>query len=136
MLKMEYVFNIENTKTGKYGIQFSNNQNESVSFTFDVEKNIYAFDRTKSGDVSFNNNFATSIQVARRISDSALLSGTIILDVASIEIFADDGLNVFTATYFPTELFENIHLTSINTDANSATVQSISVSSLNSIWSN
>ncbi|XP_031616780.1 uncharacterized protein LOC116336789 [Contarinia nasturtii] len=138
MLKLEYAIDIANLTTGKCGLQFSNNRGEFVSFAFDVEKNVYEFNRMHSGNVSFHERFANKVMTSDRVSTSDTLFGTIVLDVASIEIFADDGVNLITAIFFPTEVFENIELISTNNDASgqSPRVQSLSVSSLKSIWSN
>lgn len=138
MLKLEYAIDIGNLTTGTYGIQFSNNYDQFVSFAFNIESNTYILDRSQSGNVSFITRNEDKVRTTNRICTNTTLSGTVLLDVASVEIFADDGVNVFTAIFFPTEPFENVQLISTNNDADGPTarVQSLSVSSLNGIWSN
>lgn len=135
MFTFNYVFNIENVANGKIGFKFSNDLGEFVSFHFDINKRIYEFDRRNSGDVSFSPRFADRVASANRISSSNSLSGRIILDTASIEIFADNGLNTFSSIFFPTEPFENIQLVyAIEDTGKSITVENVSVAALNSIW--
>ncbi|XP_031628779.1 uncharacterized protein LOC116344402 [Contarinia nasturtii] len=133
MLILEYAINIENIRNGEIGIKFGNNLGESVLFHYNVSSDTYVFDRRKSGNVTFNTKFADQIAKAKRISTSKCLSGQILLDTASIEVFADDGLSVFTSLFFPTEPYENIELI-FDTADKSATVEKLSVSALHSIW--
>ncbi|XP_031633596.1 uncharacterized protein LOC116347219 isoform X2 [Contarinia nasturtii] len=135
VLSLEYVFDIGNVTNGKVGLKFGNSLGEFVTFLYNIEKNEYEFDRRNSGNVSFDIRFADIVPTATRISNDSLLSGQIILDTASIEIFADDGLNTFSALFFPTEPFEHIQVTNgIEDYGKSMTIQKLNVSALNSIW--
>lgn len=135
MLSLEYLFNVANVSRGKIGLKFSNDLGEFISFDFDITEQIYEFDRRKSGDVSFSPRFADTLRRVDRIRTSESVSGRIILDTASIEIFADDGLNTFSALFYPTKLYENIEIVSaIEDSGKSVTVEKLSVAALNSIW--
>lgn len=135
MLSLEYVFNVENVSNGKIGLKFSNDFDEFISFHFDISKQFYEFDRRKSGDNSFSPHFADTLRHIHRIRTSELVSGRIVLDTASIEIFADDGLNTFSALFFPTKPFESIAIVgAIEDSGKSVTVEKLSVAALNSIW--
>ncbi|XP_058809577.1 levanase-like [Phymastichus coffea] len=134
LLKMEYVLDIGCAKSGKVSLQFGNDLGEFVSFNFDITKGIYELDRSKSGNVSFHHRFAETAR-ANRISTSKLLSGLVILDVASIEILADDGLNSFTNLFFPNKPFENIKIISnVENTSKCIKIQKINVAVLRSIW--
>jgi fructan beta-fructosidase len=55
---------------------------------------------------------------------------TLIIDVSSVEIFADDGLTVMTSVFFPNQPYNKIHVQS--TDA--VIIKKLEYISLNSIW--
>lgn len=135
MLSLDYRFNVGNVSNGKIGLNFSNDFGEFVSFQLDISGQIYEFDRRNSGDDSFSPRFSDTLRRTKRIRTSNLISGRIILDTASIEIFADDGLNTFSAIFFPTEPFENLAISgAIEDSGKSVTVETLSVDGLNSIW--
>lgn len=129
--------NVNAANAGKIGFRFSNNLGEFVSFYYDIEDRSYEFDRRFSGKV-VNERFAQEIVRANRIAAPNTLTGQIILDTAAIEIFADGGLNTFTALFFPTVPFENIQIYAAlkGVDAGkSITIESLNVTALNEIWS-
>ena len=98
--------------TGPVRISFSTDKLQSFSFTlsnsagerteigYDQGSNHYYIDRTQSGKVDFEKGFA-SRPTAPRISDAAGTEITMIIDAASVELFADNGLSVMTAIFFP-----------------------------------
>lgn len=135
MLKMDYAVNIENATSGIVSFKISNNHSEFVLFHYNVSSNNYSFDRRNSGNVTFSPHFVNRIPTTQRVSTSNILTGQVLLDTASIEIFADEGLCVFSALFYPTEPFDNIQLI-FDTEHNEEilTVNELSVSALNSIW--
>lgn len=139
-LALAYIVDIENAANGKIELQFGNTKGEFVSFSYLVGNGIYELDRRHSGDTSFSVKFANTVARAERIdTGSNLLRGQIILDTSSIEIFADDGLNTFSAIFFPTESYETIKLNitqNVNDLTKSVRVQHLNVAPLNSIWTN
>ncbi|XP_031622609.1 uncharacterized protein LOC116340313 [Contarinia nasturtii] len=135
MLTLDYDINIENVLKGDIALKFSNNLGEFVLFHYNVSSDTYVFDRRNSGNVTFSEDFITRIPTAKRISTGNRLSGQIILDKSAIEIFADDGIMVFTALFFPTEPFENIDfIFDVEDTEKTVTVEKLSVSALKSIW--
>lgn len=137
MLILDYMADIQNAANGSVGLQFGNEQNEFCSFFYSIDEGIYELNRRKSGDISFSSTFADRVARAKRISKSNVLTGRIVLDTASIEIFADDGLNTFSALFFPTQPYERIQMIVALEDTNltrSVVVQQFSVAALNSIW--
>lgn len=140
MLTLDYAVDISNAANGKVELKFGNSKGEFVSFGYSIgQVGIYELDRSKSGDTSFSPKFASTVARAERIATGSLLSGKIILDTASIEIFADDGLNTFSALLYPTELYETIQLNVTQSEVNTSKtlrIQKLSVAALNSIWKN
>ena len=68
-------------------------------------------DRTKAGKSDFEPGFAKK-HLAPRISASGNIDLTLFVDAASIEVFADNGLNVFTDVFFPGSALNKLKLSS------------------------
>jgi fructan beta-fructosidase len=119
-------FNL-NTKTGKlsgpgqlkissdkiesFSITLSNNMNEKVVLGYDQNANNYFIDRSESGNINFEKGFAAK-HTAPRLSTSQKMNMTLIIDDASVELFADDGLSVMTEIFFPDKPFSKIKIQS------------------------
>ena len=103
-------------------ITLSNHQNEQIKFT--LSEGVFSFNRTKSGDLSFSADFA-GIHTAKRVSNTDALTMHAYIDHSSIEIFLDDGQNVFTELFFPSSIY-----TDIRTDGFSE----LKIRELKSIW--
>jgi fructan beta-fructosidase len=85
-----------------FEIILSNTFNEKLIIGYDAVKRQYFIDRTKAGIANFNEGFA-AVAVARRLTNPYIdMNLSILLDKTSIELFADDGLTVMTALFFPT----------------------------------
>lgn len=138
LLTLEYAIDIKNPIGGKIGFRFGNKLGEFVSFYYDAENGNYVLDRSRSGNVSFSPVFAKAlIAKVKRKTPSRTLTGRIILDTASIEIFADNGVDTFTAQFFPSALYDGIHLDVDLKYANVnefAVVKQFNASALKSIW--
>lgn len=137
MLTLEYSIDIQNAANGTVELQFGNEIGEFVRFFYMVNETIYGLDRRNSGEISFNSKFAERIGHAKRINKSQLLTGRIVLDTASIEIFADNGLNTFSGLFFSTQPYDKIQFTVALDDTDltkSIVVQNISIAALKSIW--
>ena len=90
-----------------YSIAISNRQNEKVVIGYEKSGNRFFIDRTHSGKIDFNPKFP-GVFYAPRISDKNSTDIKIIIDRASVELFADGGLTVMTAIFFPTEAFTSL----------------------------
>ena len=107
---------IDLTSTAKlendFEIILSNTFNEKLIIGYDAVKRQYFIDRTKAGVSNFNEGFA-AVAVAKRLTNPYIyMNLSILLDKTSIELFADDGLTVMTALFFPTHPFTNCTLES------------------------
>ncbi len=96
--------NIEN-----FSFTLSNLSGEKVVLGYDKESNTYYVDRTASGKTAFEKGFAKR-HTAPRLTDKATVDLTLIIDNASVELFADNGLTVMTQIFFPNGPFANITL--------------------------
>jgi fructan beta-fructosidase len=57
---------------------------------------------------------------------------SLIVDVSSVELFADDGLSVMTEIFFPSKQYNQISIQS----SEGSTIKKLEYASLNSIWPN
>jgi fructan beta-fructosidase len=73
---------------------------QKVIVGYDKAANQYYIDRTASGNVDFEKGFAAR-RTAPRLSTKNNLGLILIVDHASIELFADKGLSVMTEIFFP-----------------------------------
>lgn len=112
-----------------FAIVLSNGTGEEVVIGYDNNKKQYFIDRTKSGRVDFQKDFAAK-HVAPRLAGTNKMDVTLIIDAGSVELFADDGLTVMTEIFFPTTPYNNI---SIHPSEN-AFIEKLSYAALHSIW--
>lgn len=115
-------------KIESFTITLSNAQGEKVDIGYDKSTNKYFIDRTKSGKVSFEKGFAAK-HTAPRFSTKPGMNMTLVIDDASVELFADDGLTVMTEIFFPNSPYSTL---SIKGDAFKA--KQVNFSKLKSIW--
>ena len=71
--------------------------------------NQYYIDRTKSGKVDFQKDFSGR-SFAPRLATIAQQNMSLFIDVSSVELFADNGLTIMTALYFPNKTYDKITL--------------------------
>ena len=102
---------IKNIKATDFELILSNTFNEKLIVGYHADKKQFYVDRTKAGISNFNDSFA-AVAVAPRLSFATNMDLSILLDKTSIELFADGGLTVMTALFFPTHPFTNCTLES------------------------
>lgn len=82
-----------------------NELGEELKIGYNAIERCFFIDRSKSGNTSFHYEFSELIK-AKRIAIDKKIDLKIIIDKTSIELFADDGLTVLTAIYFPRQEYE------------------------------
>ena len=90
---------------GQTEIVLSNAKGEQVTMSYDGAKQTFSMDRTKSGDVSFSENFACTT-VAPTYGQLKQLR--IFIDRCSIEVFDTEGKIAMTNLVFPSEPYNTI----------------------------
>jgi fructan beta-fructosidase len=107
----ELQLNIDLSKTTAedLGVVLSNSKGEKVLIGYEKTTNRFYIDRTEGGKKDFEKSFAGR-HYAPRISTNNILKLNIRIDVASVELFADDGETVMTDVFFPNEDFNQISL--------------------------
>ncbi len=94
-----------------FSLVASNDKGEELIIGYDKKQNQYFIDRTKSGKIDFQKEFAAR-HTAPRFTDSGKMNISLIIDVSSVELFADDGLTVMTEIFFSNKPYNKIHIQS------------------------
>ena len=102
---------ITSEKIENFSVILSNQPGEKVVVGYDKGSNQYYIDRTASGKINFEKGFAKR-HTAPRLSDRQNVDLTLIIDNASVEMFADNGLTVMTGIFFPNEIFSDVTIQS------------------------
>lgn len=112
-----------------FAIVLANDLGEKVRIGYDESSNRYYIDRTKAGKNSFEKGFA-KVHYAPRIGKSRSTNITLLVDAASVELFADNGLTVMTDIFFPNKTMNKVRL---DADA-SFYIKSLTYVPIDSIW--
>ena len=103
--------NFPKIKTGKAMISLTADTGELIEVGYDADKKSYFIDRTNAGKSDFNKDFAGMHYAPNEYQvDSHKM--VLYVDVASIELFADDGRTVMTDIMFPKSKINNISVKS------------------------
>lgn len=107
---MELILEFELTEEGSadFGLELSNALGERYRIGYQAATGQYYSDRTQAGAVSFSEKFAGQVHTAPRIAVGSAVKLHLFLDVASAELFADDGATVLTDIFFPSENFDQV----------------------------
>lgn len=100
----ELITEFQNQDAKTFGIEFRTGKNEKTIITYDTIEKKLVLDRTHSGT-----SFATSYGTVRKCTiDSKKVKLQMFVDVSSVEIFVNDGEEVFTSRIFPSRESEGI----------------------------
>ena len=103
--------NLSLLKAQNIELVLSNSKGEQLVVGYDAKANQFFIDRTKAGRSDFFTAFA-AVHTAPRFSNAQQLDMSLVIDVASVELFADGGLSVMTEIFFPTETYTKMELRS------------------------
>ncbi len=81
-------------------LTFSNDAGDTLHIGYDASEKTYWIDRTQSGFIDFNPNFAKRHSGAR-VSHAADANLALFFDWGAVELFADEGLTSMTSLHFP-----------------------------------
>lgn len=104
-----YIVQLSEIENEDFAIHLTNSLGEEVVVGYDKGKHEYYVDRTKAGNTAFETSYARK-STAPRLLKNKSINMNILVDVASVEVFADDGLTVLTSTFFPSEVFTGLHI--------------------------
>lgn len=120
---------IEGVANKDFTLMLSNSGNENVKVGFDSKKNRFFIDRKQSGDLDFSEKYVTEMY-APRIVKGDKIKFKAVVDVASIEVFFDDGATVMTAVFFPDQKFDKASIYGLEQNK----IESLQVQEISSIW--
>ena len=118
--EIEFSINPERAKEVTFSL--SNGNGDKVLMIYDVVNKTFAMDRTKSGEVSFSNDFPAVTQMP--VGKSKVLKLRLFIDKSSIEAFVDNGKFVMTNCVFPSNPYDTI---TFECDGNRYKVNNINV---------
>jgi len=110
-------------------IILANNEKQELRIGYNKANNEYFIDRTNAGKSDFETGFAKR-HIAPRISDARNIKISLIVDAASAEFFADNGLSVMTDIFFPGSLAGGLKIVSDKMEK----IDKIELSKIESIW--
>ncbi len=94
-----------------FSMVLSNESGEELVIGYEAKQHRYFIDRTKSGKIDFQKDFAAR-HFAPRLTENAAMKMSLVIDVSSVELFADDGLTVMTEIFFPVKPYNQWRLES------------------------
>ena len=128
-VKFPYRLNLSADKIKDFSLKLSNDIGEEMIIGFDKKQQQYFMDRTKSGKINFEKNFAAR-HFAPRLTNKTSLNISLVIDASSVEMFADDGLTVMTEIFFPTKPYSQIKIQSTD----NLMIKKLEYIPLKSIW--
>lgn len=90
-------------------LSLENNRNQKVVAGFDPTRNEFYIDRSVNMPNGFHKEFSTVMTAPRVVNDDTI-EFIAVIDVASVELFFDDGATTMTAITFPDEVFHQVKL--------------------------
>ena len=99
----------EGAKTD-FSVLLSNAKGGRYVVGYDAAKNVFYSDRTQSGNTGFSDKFAAKIHAAPRTASGRRVQLHLFFDVASCELFADNGTLCMTEIFFPEENFDRVSI--------------------------
>ncbi|MEL7122359.1 MAG: GH32 C-terminal domain-containing protein, partial [Bacteroidota bacterium] len=107
---LEFELELEVSDKSVFSMKIMNNNDEYYTISYDEAKGELISDKRYSGKIDFSDRFANQIHTAplKLEGDKLKLQG--FLDVASGEIFANDGKVVMTEIFFPNKNYNKIVL--------------------------
>lgn len=128
ILRDPYVITLKMAGKQDFTIRLSNPAGQELIVGYDKKTNEYYIDRMRAGKGDFAKDFARR-HVAPRFAQGGVINLTLVVDVASVELFADGGLTTMTSIFFPTSLLGQVQ---VNSPA--PWKADIQVSGFRSIW--
>jgi fructan beta-fructosidase len=106
-LPVQYRLKISFDKLNDFTITLTNKTGDKVIVGYSHSKGSYYIDRSNAGQKAFNKDFAR-VLYAPRFSKQPGSDLELVIDAASVELFADGGLSVMTALVFPNQPYNQL----------------------------
>ena len=128
--QLELVVEFEPQKAGIEGVKILKGDKEATSIGVNRDRGQVFLDRTQSGLVSFHPKFSGEY-VAPLTGRNGKVKLHIFVDAGSVEVFVNDGEQVFTSLVFPSADSRGVELFG---PENGAKISSLNVWTLKSVW--
>jgi fructan beta-fructosidase len=109
LLELELEFDLTDTASSETGFILKNTKGEKLIVGYNKRDQIFFIDRRNAGKSSFSEKFPR-IDKAPYAIDGSILKIHAWIDVASVEIFVDDGRLAMTEIFFPNEDFKEVQV--------------------------
>lgn len=129
-LTFKYNRNSDKGNVPDFGLEISNEKNERVLMGYNAKQQKLYVDRSHSGRTDFSPDFP-GIFSAPLKNSTGIIHLHLFIDVASVELFAQDGERVLTDIFFPTKNFDRVGL---YTDHGKLQLISGHIYKLKSVW--
>jgi len=126
----QFILKFNINKINDYSVILSNDEGEKLIIGYDNTKKQYYIDRAKSGKIDFNAEFAKTAFAPRLISNTSSSNIELVVDVSSVEMFADNGLTEMTSIFFPHKTFTQLQIQ----NNRGLTIRNLKLLPLKSIW--
>lgn len=113
-----------------FELTFHHSREENTTISYDSNRELLSLNREESGNSQFSDSFST-IQSAELQTEEGNLELKILLDHASVELFANSGEVTMTSLIFPEELAQEISLAS---KEGKIALKHFTITELASIW--
>jgi len=117
------------SKIAGFSLALSNDAGEELVIGYDDKARQYYIDRARSGKTGFQADFAGR-HVAPRLTNGQSAAMTLLIDVSSVELFADNGLTVMSEIFFPEKPYGQMRLQT----SDNMLINRLEYASLRSIW--
>jgi fructan beta-fructosidase len=124
-----WVLDVRGSADQDFDFVFSDAAGEKVTFGYNTGKQEFWLDRSASGRVDFHPGFGGTY-TAPRLSGAEDIDLEFVMDRSSLEVFADGGLTVMTAVFFPQQPMTRVR---VNT-TDHWVIKRLSYTELKSIW--
>ncbi len=125
----KFEINMVVNTTEDFSLLVRNDVNQQLEIGFNKAQNRFYINRKAAGKNDFSKDFS-AVQFANRIAETTAIPLKIIFDEASVELFADEGLTVMTAIYFPDKTLNSLKFIT----QKPAMLSDLKILSINSIW--
>lgn len=121
------------TSSRAFRLDFQNSLGENFIMSLDVENQQFIVDRSRSGKVDFDGDFAKNVQ-SMPIPDMPVedYEVRILMDWSSVEIFINKGQYVMTSQIFPNEFYRTLLIS--NPTDRELELKEFAISGIKSIW--
>ncbi|MEO6630698.1 MAG: glycoside hydrolase family 32 protein [Mucilaginibacter sp.] len=125
----QFILKFNINKLNDYSVILSNDAGEKLIIEYDNAKKQYYIDRAKSGKIDFNPEFAKTA-FAPRLTGTTSSDIELVVDISSVELFADNGLTAMTSIFFPTMPFNHLQIQ----NSKGTIIKNLKLLPLKSIW--